>query len=142
MTAISVTAAQVAEVDPIKAGIHNYITGVALTKGQAVYVVAATGKLALADANGTGTKQFRGIALDAGGVDAGVRVLESGDVYGFDLSGLNYDAPVYLSATAGSLDTAADIVTVYCGRVGALTDSPTLTKVLRVAVRLDGADWA
>lgn len=141
MAAISVTAAQIAEVDPIKATIRNYITGVALTKGQAVYIVPATGKLALADGNGSGTKQFRGVALDAGGVGAAVRVLEAGDCYGFDLSGLNYDDPVYLSDTAGSLDTAAGTVTVYCGRVAPLTDA-SLTKVLRVAVRLDGADWA
>jgi hypothetical protein len=141
MTAISVTAAQVAPVDPEKATIRNYIAKVALTKGVPVFIDGTTGKIDIADGNGSGTKQFRGITLDAGGAGAGIRVIEEGDVYGFDLSGLNYDALVYVSDTAGSLDTAAGTVTVNVGRVAPMSDA-SLTKVLRVATRISGADWA
>lgn len=140
MTVITVTAAQVAPVDPSKASIRNYIAGVALTKGVPVYIDGTTGKVNIADANGSGTKQFRGITLDAAGAGQAVRVLEAGDVYGFTLSGA-YDSIVYLSDTAGSLDDAAGTVTVICGRVAPMSDN-SLTKVLRVATRLDGADWS
>jgi hypothetical protein len=141
MTAITLTASQISAVDPIKATIRNYITGVAVTRGVPVYIVGSTGKLAIADGNGSGTKQFRGITLDAGGIGAGIRVLEYGDVYGYDLSGLDYDAVVYISDTAGSLDTAAGTVTVIVGRVAPMSDQ-ALTKVLRVQTQLAKADWA
>ena len=141
MTAITLTAAQISVVDPIKAVIRNYVTGVAVTRGVPVYVVGSTGKLAIADGNGSGTKQVRGVTLDAGGIGAGIRVLEYGDVFGYDLSGLDYDAVVYLSDTAGSLDTATGTVTVIIGRVAPMTDA-ALTKVLRVQTMISKADWA
>ena len=140
MTAIALTAAQISVVDPIKAVIRNYIAGVALTRGVPVYVDGTTGKLGIADGNGSGTKQVRGITLDAGGAGAGIRVLEYGDVFGYTLTG-NYDDPVYLSDTAGSLDTAAGTVTVIVGRVAPMTDA-ALTKVLRVQTMISKADWA
>ena len=141
MTAITLTAAQISAVDPIKATIRNYIAKVALTKGVPVFIDGTTGKIDIADGNGSGTKQFRGITLDAGGIGAGIRVLEDGDVYGYDLSGLSYDAVVYISDTAGSLDTAAGTVTVIVGRVAPMSDQ-ALTKVLRVQTQLSKADWA
>ena len=141
MTAIALTAAQISVVDPIKAVIRNYIAGVALTRGVPVYVDGTTGKLGIADGNGSGTKQVRGITLDAGGAGAGIRVLEYGDVFGYTISGLDYDAVVYLSDTAGSLDTAAGTVTVIVGRVAPMTDA-ALTKVLRVQTMISKADWA
>ena len=141
MTAITLTADRIAPVDPIKAQIEPYITGVAVTKGVPVYVDGTTGKLGICDGNGSGTKQFRGITLNAGGVGAGINVLSEGDMYGFDLSGLSYDAPVYISDTAGSLDTGAGTVTVIVGRVRPMSDADR-GKVLRVSVRWNGADWA
>lgn len=140
MTALTVTAAQVGVIDPTKSTIKSYMTVAAITRGQAVYQTTA-GLAGVADANGSGTKQFRGIALKTVGAGEPVDVLEDGEVFGFDLSGLDYDALVYLSDTAGSLDTAAGTVSVACGRVNALTDTPTLTKVLRVFVRRE-ADWS
>lgn len=141
MTAIAVTPAQVALVHPKKTSqnIRSYIASVAITKGQAVYITT-TGKAALCDANGSGTKQFRGIALKS--VDAGsaVDVLHDGELYGFGVSALNVDALIYASNTPGGLDTAAGSTTIAAGRVVALTDSPTLTKVLRVFTRWE-ADW-
>lgn len=141
MAAITLTAARISVVDPIKATIRNYIAKVALTRGVPVFIDPTTGKIDIADGNGAGTKQCRGITLDAGGVGAGIRVLEYGDVYGYDLSGLNYDAPVYVSDTAGSLDTAAGTVTVIVGRVAPMSDQ-ALEKVLRVQTMISKADWA
>jgi hypothetical protein len=79
--------------------------------------------------------------LNTVGAGDAVDVCEDGEVYGFGLSGLNYDALVYLSNTAGALADGAGGTSVVCGRVNALTDNPTLTKVLRVFVRRS-ADWA
>ncbi|GIK42439.1 MAG: hypothetical protein BroJett011_62720 [Chloroflexota bacterium] len=140
MTDLTVTAAQVGVVDPAKAVIKTYIAAAAITAGQAIYQ-NTSGKADLADANGSGTLQFRGVALKTVGAGDAVDVCEDGEVYGFDLSGLNYDALVYLSNTAGALADGAGGTSVVCGRVNALTDNPTLTKVLRVFVRRS-ADWA
>jgi len=106
----------------------------AITAGQPVYITTA-GKAGVADANAAGKQQFRGIALK--GVAAGgiVPVLKCGFLSGYDLSGVAYDGPVYLSDTAGSLADAAGTMTVNCGRVFQKTD-PDLTKILYVE-----ADW-
>ena len=130
-----VTAAQVAVVDPGAAEIYDFVAGATITAGQAVYL-ASTGKVGLADANGTGTRQFRGIALNGAGAGGAVSVLKRGRVHGFTISALAYDAIAYLSDTVGALnDTASSTLTVHCGRVVALSDSD-LTKVLYVE-----ADW-
>jgi hypothetical protein len=78
--------------------------------------------------------------LQTVGAGSPVEVCEDGELYGFDLSGVNYDAVIYLSNTAGALADSAGGTSVVCGRVNALTDTPTLTKVLRVFVRRS-ADW-
>lgn len=135
MTAIAVTAAQVAVVIPEEAEVYDYIAAATITAGQAVYLVAATGKVDLADANASGKQQFRGIALTGGGAGQAISVLKRGLVYGFTLAG-DYDSLAYLSDTAGGLDDAAGTMTVHVGRVASLTDAGTLTKVLYV-----DADW-
>lgn len=134
MADITVTASQVAVVYPDKAEIVQMIASAAITAGQAVYIVAATGKAGVADANGSGTQQFRGIALNAAAAGGGVSVLKQGHVYGFTLAG-NYDSLAYLSDTAGALADAAGTMTVNVGRVVALPNADA-TKVLYVA-----ADW-
>ncbi len=140
MTAITVTAAQVGVVDPTKAVIKDYIAAATIAKGEAIYQNTDS-KADLCDGNGSGTKQFRGIALNAAAAGAVVSVLEDGEIYGFGVSGLNGDAFVYVSDIAGALADTAGTVTVPAGRVNVLTDTPTLTKVLRVFVRRS-ADWA
>lgn len=130
MTALTVTAAQVGMVYPDKSQVRDYIAAETITAGQAVYFTSA-GKVGVADANASGKQQFRGIALNGGGAGQAISVLHEGEVYGFDLSGLNADALVYLSDTAGSLDTAAGTMTVRCGRVRTLSDA-NATKVLYV----------
>ena len=134
MADIVVTAAQVGVVNPAECEIHDFIAAAAITAGQAVYLTSS-GTVNLADANAAGLQQFRGIALKSVGAGQPVSVLKRGRVYGFTISGLAYDAAVYLSDTAGALADAVGTMTVNCGRVTALTD-PGKTKVLYIE-----ADW-
>lgn len=131
MADISVTAAKVAPVFPDKAEIYSYIAHETITAGQAVYLVAASGKVGLADENGSGeTSSCIGIALNGGGAGQAIDVLVRGHVYGFALSGVNYGAMCSVSNNAGALlDTAATTNSV--ARVDALADNDR-TKVLYV----------
>lgn len=138
MTAVTVTATQISLPDPQKCTIRSYIATETITAGQAVYILT-TGKVGVADANASGKQQFRGIALNGGGAGAAIDVLHDGEVAGFTLSG-NADTFVYLSDTAGGLDTSAGTMTVRCGRVVCRSDKD-LTKVLRVFTRWD-TDWS
>ena len=63
----------------------------------------------------------------------GVSLLERGAIGGYDVSGLAYDALVYLSDTAGALADAAGTATVVCGRVVPMSDKD-LTKVIEIDV--------
>ena len=113
MTAISVTAAKVASQD--ESITRPYIAYEAITAGKAVYAVAA-GTVGVADANGSGTQQFFGIALNAATAGEAVRVCHKGVVDGFAPGG-NAGSLVYLSDTVGGLDTGAGSMTVACGKV-------------------------
>lgn len=89
-----------------------------ITAGQAVRLDTSSGKLT--KSNGTSTSEARvfGIATrtpEATGL--GVTIVRHGVLDGFDLSGLNYDAPVYLSDTDGALSTSAGTVEKVVGRV-------------------------
>lgn len=128
---IAVTAAQVAPVFPEKAEIFTGIAGVTITAGQAVYIIAASGKLGLADEDASAEASFVwGIALNGGAAGQAINVLRRGHCYGFTVSGLAWALPCSLSATAGALlDTGA--TTNIAGRVVALSDA-SLTKVLFV----------
>lgn len=139
MADLTVTAAQVAPVFPDDARIRSYIAAVAITAGQAVYRTSA-GKADLADANGSGTLQFRGIALESVAAGQPVSVIEDGEVYGFTLSGVAYDGKVYVSNTAGALADAAGGSTIVAGRCNNLTDG-SLTKVLYVRAQYL-VDWS
>lgn len=135
MADIALTAAQIAVVYPDQAEIITMICGAAITAGQAVYQIAASGKAGVADANDAGKQQIRGIALEGGGAGQAISVLVKGHVYGFTISGLNYDAALYLSDTAGALADAAGTLSVNAGRVAAIPDKD-MTKVLYFE-----ADW-
>lgn len=136
MSDLTLTAAQISPVFPGVAEIFDIVAGVTVTAGQATRQ-NTSGKAALADANaGSGAEKFRGIALNGGGAGQGLSILKRGHVYGFDLSGLAYDAPVYLSDTAGALADAPSATNpVPVGRVVALSDA-SQTKVLYV-----DSDW-
>lgn len=128
---IAVSAAKVAAIFPEKAEIFDGIAGVTITAGQAVYLIAASGKLGLADEDASAEASYVfGIALNGGGAGQAISVLRRGHVGGFTVSGLNYALPVSLSANAGALlDTGA--TTNIVGRVVPLSDA-SLTKVLFV----------
>ncbi len=132
MADLTLTATQIAPVFPDEAEIYDMIAGATLTAGQAIRQ-NTSGKAALADANaGSGAEKFRGLALRGVGSGQGVSILKKGHVYGFDLSGLAYDALIYLSDTAGALaDAPSTTNSVPVGRVVPLSNSD-LTKVLYI----------
>ncbi len=131
MADITVTAAQVGIVFPEQSEIYSAVAAAAITAGQAVYI-DANGKANLADADAsTPANRFRGIALSKAGAGQAVSVLVKGAVYGYDLSGMAYDDPAYLSNTAGAFGTTAGSTSIICGRVMPLTDKG-LSKVLYV----------
>ena len=109
--------------------------GETLVVGDAVRQDTSTGKWT--GANGTTTTENRiwGVLVsvdEAGAVGTAIR---SGLIDGFDLSGMNYDAPVYLSDTNKKLDTAAGTVSTVVGRVEAgpcTTLGTAADKLLRV----------
>jgi len=139
MADLTVTAAQVAAIDPLKAEIYSMIAAETITAGKAVYQTTS-GTAGVADANVANKQQIRGIALNGGGAGQAIDVLKKGRCYGFTLSDQTYDDPIFLSDTAGALADAAGTLTVPCGLVVAMSDS-SLTKVLYVDCRWN-ADWA
>lgn len=130
MADIAVTKAQVAPVHPQKAEIYDFIAAAAITAGQPVYI-DSNGKAGVGDANDAAADQFRGIALNDASAGGAVSVLIRGAVYGFTISGLAYDAEVFVSNTAGSLADSAGGTTLSVGRVIPLSNKD-LTKVLFV----------
>ena len=130
MADIALTAAQIAPVKATECEIVDMIAAATITAGQAVYQTTA-GKADVADANGAGAQQCRGIALKGGAAGQVIPVLRKGHVYGFTVSSMNGDALAYLSDTAGALADASGTMTVRVGRVTCLTDG-NLTKVLFV----------
>ena len=129
MAAVTVTAALVGLVDPLKAKVKTYIAAEAITAGQPVFV-DTNGKVQLADANAAGEYQFRGIALKTVGLGSAVDVLQEGEMYGATLSG-DYDSLVYVADAVGTLDDGVGTVTIPVGRIAPLADKD-LTKVLHV----------
>lgn len=128
MTAIALTAAQIGRARPDDDEVIDVIAAEAVTPGQAAYQ-ATTGRFGIADANVSGKQQFRGIFLKAAAAGAVVPLLKRGAVYGFTVSSLNGDAPLYLSDTAGALDDGAGTMTVIAGRVTALTDGTKIAYI-------------
>lgn len=89
----------------------------AIVAGDAVRLDTANGKFT--KANGTTAAEARifGIATRSAAAGEPVTVIRKGVMDGYDLSGMNYDAVVYLSNTDGALDTAAGTVSTVIGRV-------------------------
>lgn len=133
MTDIDYTATQIAEVFPQEREVLSVKLAETVEAGQSAYQTTS-GTFGLADANGAGKQQFRGIFMEGGSANQVVRLLKRGAIYGLGVSGLNCDAPLYLSDTAGDLADAAGTMTVVCGRVLGLTDG---TKVAYI-----DAQWA
>ncbi len=115
---------------PRNAEIYDGQVSEAVLEGQAIHL-HTTGKLRLADSNVAGRQQARGIALNSAGTGrTGVSYLRRGTVAGFDLSGLAYDALVYLSDTVGEFSTTAGTMSAPVGRVTQIPDGGIPTKVI------------
>lgn len=113
---------------PEVAEVRDFREAETLAVGDVVYITSA-GKAGKADANASGKEQARGIVVKRQGTT--VSVMKRGYLAGFDLSGLAYDAQVFLSDSAGKLADAAGTLEVECGRVSALAND-SLTKILYV----------
>lgn len=109
---------------------RTYIAAAAVEALQPVYL-DANGRAALADGSAAGTAGVRGITLRKAGALQPVSCIKEGALAGYDLSGLAYDAQVFLSDTAGELADAAGTVSLVVGRVEPISDSDR-TKVLYV----------
>jgi hypothetical protein len=89
-----------------------------ISAGQAVRLDTTNGKLTKSKATTTAEARTFGIASrtpEATGL--GVTIIRHGILDGFDLSALDYDAPVYLSDTDGALSSTAGTVERIVGRV-------------------------
>lgn len=91
----------------------------AITPGAPVRLDTSTGKFTNANGTTTGEARVYGIATGGAAIAAGepVTAIRQGVMDGFALSGLNYDAAVYLSDTDGRLADAAGTVSTVVGRV-------------------------
>ena len=139
MADLTVTAAKVGPVDPLKAEIYSFIAASTVTAGQAVYQTTS-GTVAPADANAANLQQCRGVALNGGGAGQAIDVLKQGRIYGFTLTDQTYDDPIFLSDTVGALADAAGTLEVPVGLVVAMPDKDK-TKVVYIRCRW-GADYA
>ena len=132
MTAIALTAAQISPVNEFEYEAWTLRAGVAITKGQAVAINTTTGLAILADASTGSDNNVRGIAMNDAAIGEPVTCMTHGSLAGYTLSGMAYDAPVYVSNTAGGLDTGAGDVSLVIGRVKPMHDGATPSKVLYV----------
>jgi hypothetical protein len=89
----------------------------AITAGAPVRLDTSTGKFT--NSNGSTAPEARiwGIATRTVVAGEPLTAIRNGVMDGWDLSGLAYDAAVYVSDTDGRLDTAAGTVSTVVGRV-------------------------
>ena len=113
---ITVTAANVRRINPSQDRVVPVTLAETVTAGQVLYQTTS-GAFGVADANVAAKAQPRGIALQGGGAGEVVDLLAEGEVEGFTLTSLDYDAVLYLSDTAGALNDAAGSVTAAIARV-------------------------
>ncbi len=117
MADLSITSTDVGLVEYTE--MKSEVAGAAITRGQVVRYDPSTGKVVLANATSAANAgNKRGIALTDAPSNGGVTVLYNGILdIGSALSGLNYDAKVYLSDTDGTMADAAGTTTVEVGLV-------------------------
>lgn len=134
MADIVATPAKIAPLFPGIAEIYDFIAAEAIVAGQPVTLVAASGKVQVSDANGTGGRNtVYGIALKTVGAGQGVSVLKRGHLAGYTLAG-NYGSLAYVSDTLGTLADAAGTAPLPVGRVVGVSDA-TVTKALYVDIQ-------
>lgn len=96
---------------------HTIKAGGAVRAGAGVRFDATTGKFIEGNAANATNANIVGIALRTRAEGEGVTVIQKGIIAGFDLSGLNFGATVYLSDTTGVLADAQGTVNKPVGRV-------------------------
>lgn len=97
----------------------------AITAGAPVRLDTTNGKWTNANGSSAAEARVWGIATRTVVAGEALTAVRNGVMDGWDLSGLAYDATVYLSDTDGRLDTAAGTVSTVIGRVIPAT-SPAL----------------
>lgn len=116
MTAIALTTANKVEI--VESNIQMTLPAIeAVTAGQAVRLDTSTGKFTKSNGSASGEARIYGIATKTVAAGEPVTAIRKGVMDGFALSGLNYDAAIYLSDTDGTLADAAGTVSVVVGRV-------------------------
>lgn len=109
----------------------------AITAGMAMRLDTASGKFTKAKATDAAEARVKWLAVKTVATGEAVTGIENGVMDGYDLSGLAYDAPVYLSDTDGRLADAAGTVSTVIGRVipgTATTLGTALDKLLLVSL--------
>lgn len=108
-------------------------TAEAVTAGMAVRLDTTNGKWT--KANGTGAAEARawGVATKTVASGQPVTAIRKGVMDGWDLSALDYDAPIYLSDTDGRLSTVAGTTSVVIGRVIPATSTTLGTAYDKIA---------
>lgn len=89
----------------------------AITAGMPVRIDTTTGRFTAANGSSAGEARIYGIADKTTPAGLAVTAIRQGVMDGWDLSGLAYDAAVYLSDTDGRLDDTAGTVSTVVGRV-------------------------
>lgn len=104
-----------------------------LAAGDLVRLDATTGRFTGANGTDATEANFVGILLTGGIAGEAATAISAGEVAGFDLSGLNFGAPVYASDTDKTLADAAGTVSTVVGRVyPGLAGGTTFDKILKV----------
>lgn len=112
------TAGRVSLVEAIGHGRQRTLPAlVAITAGQAVKIDPTTGKLNLANGTDAAHARVYGVALRSVVAGDGLTVIRVGTMDGYAVSGMAFDAPVYLSDTDGTLADAPGTVSVIVGRI-------------------------
>jgi len=113
--------------------VYNVVVASGVIPGEALYQMPIDGSYIQTSALASGTAGFRGISLQQQVASGTITMLRRGKLWGYDLAGLNYDDPVYLSNTVGMLDTVVGTANVLVGRVVSLNEAgPNKPKVLYI----------
>lgn len=88
-----------------------------ITAGMAMRLDTSSGKFTKANASAAGEARVKWLAVKTVAAGEPVTGIKTGVLDGYDLSGMAYDADVFLSDTDGRLADAAGTVSTKVGRV-------------------------
>jgi hypothetical protein len=114
---------------------HTFIASEAITAGAPVYIVAATGKVANSDGNGSAPiNTCFGVATRSAAPGEAVTVVRVGLVDGYDVSALNFGAKVYVSDSVGRIADAAGSTSLVVGTVVPANGAPVGTTADKIVL--------